>query len=98
MSDLHSYLFLYSALVGDPESIRDFIDSRPEIVNWQIRGAYLRNAMVLVSNKTPNELSDIIRGKFSTGGFIVARLDGSASNGWLPKEMWDFINNPKPVK
>jgi hypothetical protein len=94
---LYSYLFVYNDDLGSADDLKAYADIRPEIVNWKRRFAKLPNSMLLVSPEDAGTLSNIIRERFPDGSFIIVQVNDVDKNGWLPKSMWDLINNPRPA-
>lgn len=89
---MKTFIFAFNSSLGSQQSVLDFLDTRPEILNWL---NLLPQSIVLVSEKTVSELTDIIRSKYPGHHFIVSEISGLSSNGFLGKTSWEFINHPK---
>lgn len=98
MSNLSSYLLLFSDSVGNGSQVQDFIDRKSEIVNWIRFSAQFPNAIFLVSELNAEQITDLIHSEFAAGSFIVIKLTRSQKNGYLVQSLWDFINEPSPSK
>lgn len=71
--------------------VRDFIDSRAEIVNWT---TVTLNSFVIVSAETSVGLTRIFGQQFRRGRFLVVDMSFDA-NGRVPGSVWSMINEPK---
>lgn len=87
------FLVGFNALTLRVQDLTDFFDTRAEIVNWY---GILPGQVFVISALDAKTLNQLIVSRFPKGFFIVAQLDPSATDGWLPQEAWDFINEPKP--
>lgn len=85
-----AYLFVYSNRLGNRNQVRDFIDGRSEILHWRFD---LPNSFYLITRLSADELYDIIQ-KFNNnrGTFIICEV-GENTQGWLPEEAWDLLND-----
>jgi hypothetical protein len=72
----------------------DTIDSIESIVNWS---AFLPSGICLVSSASAKEVARDIRRALPNTRFLVVEIEPGKKNGWLPKNVWRFINEPKPV-
>jgi hypothetical protein len=89
---MQPYLLTFSTAGFSRQALLDFLDTRPEVLNWY---AFAESGVFVISEKTPHELSAIIHGGFPWVLFVVTHVPASNNNGWLPKAAWDFINNPR---
>lgn len=92
---LKTFLFTCTPEFGGMAELTEFIDARPEIVNWL---RFSQTHFLLVSEMTANELADLLL-QFNparTGRFIVVETTGDR-NGWLPENAWNLMANPKPA-
>jgi|SRR5580700_6857559 hypothetical protein len=83
----------FNALSLAVQDLTGFFDTRPEIVNWY---SILMGQVFVISALDAQALNRLIVNRFPNGLFIVTQLDPSATDGWLPQEAWDFINQPQP--
>jgi hypothetical protein len=95
MSDqLASYLFVIDSSTMSRDDAMNIVDTLSEIVNWQ---KILPDAAVLVSSNSVNDLQKLLREKMPGQRFMLVGLERANKNGWLAKNSWDFMNNPKHV-
>lgn len=67
-----------------------FLDSRPEILNWLT----LFPSMFIVSEYSSYEISEVFRQQYPEKQFIITQIAPTDNNGYMPQQVWDFINNP----
>lgn len=84
----------YQQEVSDHE-VAAFLRSRREVLNLK---RPLPHVAFVISERNASSLTELISKKFPQGFFIVAEYDPYNSDGALPGEMWDFLNNPKPAR
>lgn len=84
------YLFLYNSKVGDYATIREVINSLPEIITWRHE---LDNSFFLISRHKASEISNSFRDVFGheTGKFLISEIT-SNKQGWLSTRSWHLIN------
>jgi hypothetical protein len=68
------------------------IDRMSEIPNWY---AFLNNTICFVSELSAKRLARQFRDAFPDLRFIVVEIDAGKKGGWLPKSVWEFINDPQ---
>lgn len=93
MSTYRCFLVGFNALSLAVQDLTAFFDTRSEIVNWY---SILMGQVFVISALDAKTLNHLIVNRFPKGLFIVAQLDPSTTDGWLPQEAWDFINQPQP--
>ena len=83
-----NYILVFSDSVGDKDQVKEFIDSRPEILNWYL---CMSNAIFIRSKYTADQLSEMFR-EFTgdKGRFLILDVD-TDRQGWLPKKAWSFM-------
>ena len=88
-----NYILVFSDEVGEREDVKNFIDSRSEIITWYL---CMSNAIFIRSQLAANGLQQIFR-EFTkdNGRFIVLDCD-TDRNGWLPEKAWQFMRNEYP--
>jgi len=91
--NLKAFLLVFDAWFSPRQPILDFLNTRPEVKNWF---AFLPAAIFIISDRSAHELSAVFRQHFLGRLFVVTEIPAGANNGWLNKNAWDFINNPKP--
>ena len=82
------YLLVYDEDIRE-ESLLRFIDSRKEISDWM---TILPASVLLVSRSSPRQLANILGKKYPDAQFIITELETTRTDGMLPEECWDFIN------
>lgn len=84
------YLLVYSNKTGDRESIKNVINSIPEIVHWRYD---MPNSFYLQSEKSAQELTDLFVEKLNKEDkrFIISEIKDNRQ-GYLSKDTWNFIN------
>jgi hypothetical protein len=81
-------------LVFDRESnfnyqqLHDFIKNSTFITDWW---HYIKSGYLLVSPLSATALADQIRKAFVNHRFLLTKVVLSDSNGWLPKEAWEWV-------
>jgi len=83
-----TYLLVFDDAVGTRREVLDFLDKRPEMLDWY---ACLSNAVFIVSTKTASELTSLFRSFTSDKGRFVILDTDTDRNGWLPRKALDFI-------
>lgn len=73
--------------------LTDFLDTRSEIQNWY---AFLWSALFLVSDSDTYTLTMVVRRRFPQLTFVLSQVESYNTNGSLPTQAWDFLNDPKP--
>lgn len=89
---LKPFLVIFDNSQLPRQTLLDHLDTRSEIKNWF---AFLPSAVVVVSDQTASSVAACIRTGFPNQLFIVTEISSGANDGWLGKNVWDFINNPK---
>jgi hypothetical protein len=74
------------------QSLLDFLDTQPDVVNWLIFSA-LSGQVMVVSERSCLEVAGLIRTRFSGELFTVSIV--SEIDGWMNQGYWDFDNAPK---
>lgn len=93
VSTYRCFLVGFNALSLPVQDLTGFFDTRAEIVNWY---GILPGQIFVISALDVKTLNRLIGARFPKGFFIVAQLDPSVTDGWLPEEAWNFINQPQP--
>lgn len=89
---LQSYLLIFDNNQILRQSILDYLDTQPIVKNWL---AVLPAGIIIISHETAFELSKVFRERFPNQFFMCTEISRGANDGWLTKENWDFINEPK---
>jgi hypothetical protein len=81
-------------LIAKGEKFQDFLNRREEIDNWLRWFAQLPSCYLIASEKitTTKALTEIIQDfARKEGSFLVIKLSGGERNGWLNKQIWEFM-------
>jgi hypothetical protein len=79
---------------ADRQTMIDLIDKIPEIVNWRASNGVI----FIISEKNENWISEKIHaGLPQDTAFLVSTITIDSSQGYLDKDSWDFIRNPRRV-
>jgi len=88
-----NYILVWSNSAGKRDEIKEFINSRDEIITWYL---CMSNAIFIRSEYTAGALEKIFREfTMDKGRFIILDCDADR-NGWLPRKAWDFMKNKYP--
>lgn len=95
MATRYAYLLAYNDAFGDRDSVKQFLDGRPEILNWTYVLPY---SFFVVSELSAKDLTQVLHEHRATRNglarFIVIDVDTDKS-GWLPRKTWTFMNHPR---
>ncbi|MGA1979616.1 MAG: hypothetical protein ABSG99_03500 [Sedimentisphaerales bacterium] len=89
---LKSYLLSIDGLVVRRSQVLDYLDKSPQILNWF---AIMKDSILITSKNNATQLREMLHLAFPFGWFIITELQTGNYDGWLPKENWDFIANPR---
>ena len=89
---LKPYLVAFNDAQITRQALLDFLDTRPEVKNWF---AFMPAAIFVISDRSARQLAEAIRSGFPGKNFVVSEVPAGANDGWLGKDVWDFINNPR---
>jgi hypothetical protein len=81
----------YQQEVSDNEVVA-YLEAKREVLNLM---RLLPNTALIVSDRNATSLSRLIDEKFPQGYYIIAEYIPYNSDGSLPEEAWNFLNNPK---
>lgn len=88
---LKAFVVIFSDAQINRQALLDFLDTRPEVKNWF---AFLPSAIFVVSDKTATQIAEIIRLGFPEKHLFVSEVSRGTNDGWLARNVWDFINAP----
>jgi len=86
-----AYLFTYSSIVTSEEA-NAILNRTAAIETWLSPFPY---AAIIISRLSVNELAAVLRTHFHEAWFMVAEVNKDNSNGWLPKQLWDYVTDPQ---
>jgi hypothetical protein len=90
---LKPFLFVANLPQGVTRAqILEHLNTRQEVKHWY---AFFPNAIVVISDRNATELMSAVRQQFPSLHFIVTEIPTGSNNGWLNKDVWEFINNPR---
>ena len=84
------YLFTYSAACSQA-TVHAILNATNAIHNWIAPFPY---SAILVSNLDTRELGATLRHQLNGAWFVVTQIDNQLTDGWLPRDMWQYVNNP----
>jgi hypothetical protein len=93
VSECRCFLVGFNALSLPVQDLTGFFETCAGIANWY---GILPGQVFIVSSLDARTLNRLIGSMFPKEFFIVAQLDSSATDGWLPQDAWDIINQPQP--
>ena len=82
------YLLVYDEDIRE-EALLSFLDTRKEILDWM---TILPASVLLTSRHSPRQLTKLLSKKYPDAQFIVTEIETTQTDGMLPEECWDFIN------
>jgi hypothetical protein len=85
------FTLCFNILGPTREAVLEFLNSRPEILNWY---TVLPGQVFVVSDRSAHDLSALLRARFSPFFFFVAEINPYTINGLLPTAAWEFVNQP----
>lgn len=89
---VHMMSFVYP----NRQELLDALDTIHSIKNWRAASGAI--FIVTEESVASSSLSQQIHKAIpSLQKFIIARIDGTQSQGLSDKETWNFLNNPKPA-
>ena len=90
---MRPYILVFTESLGlNRQVVLDYLDTRPEILNWY---TFHRTAIFIISRHSAYQLSELFRQRFPNVLFIITEIIPGRNDGWLPQVAWDFINNPR---
>ena len=88
---MKSYLFTYSQACTQ-EYVQAVLNDTKGVQTWIAPFPY---AAILVSNLNTQDLSAILRDRLPNVWFMVAEMNPQSVNGWLPGNLWEYVNDPQ---
>ena len=88
-----NYLLVFNDDVGTMEQVKEFLNSRSEILTWYF---CLTHAIFIRSSYTASTLQRVFR-EFTKDKARFIILDCKTDrNGWLPRHAWEFMKDEYP--
>ncbi len=92
---MNTYMLSFTSNTGTVtrQNILDYLDTKREILNWF---AAMPFTIIIISKETHSKLSELLRNRFANDiTFLLTKTEPHAVDGFINKQVWDFINNPK---
>jgi len=89
---LRPFLLIFDTIYGPRQDILNYLDTRPEIKNWY---AFMPTAIIVISDCQAPQIAALFRQRFPGRQFMITEVPRGENDGWLNKNVWDFINNPQ---
>ena len=87
---MKSYLLSHSGACT-PEHVQRVVNDIRAVETWMTPFPY---AAILISRLDVRDLAAVIRERLPGVWFMVTELNGRSVQGWLPAELWDYVNDP----
>ena len=87
---MKSYLFTYGQACTQAYA-HAILDATQAIDTWVAPFPY---AAILVSRLDVQDLASVLRGRLPDVWFMVTEVNPQSVNGWLPADLWLYVNNP----
>lgn len=84
----------YQQEISDDELVA-FLETKREVLNLM---RSLPNTVFIVSDRNASILASLLDRKFPQAFFIVAEYDPYNTDGSLPEELWNFLNEPRETR
>jgi len=85
---MKTYLLIYDESIRE-KTLLSFLDSRKEILDWM---TFLPSSVFLMSRHSLQHLTTIFRRKYPQAQFLITEIETERTDGMLPEECWEFIN------
>ena len=85
-----SYLFAYSADLGNYDEVKGFLNQCEIVTTWRHE---INNLFFIVSDNTASDISDYVRRYFQNDGTFIVSEFSNNSQGWLTQMGWTFLEN-----
>jgi len=92
---MKAYLLVFDSRQFGRKLVTQRLDKMPSIVNWY---AFFENVLCLASEDDAKEVSSLVREAFPDLRFLVTEVDPGKKGGWLPRSIWEFLNEPRPAE
>lgn len=93
---MKAFLLVFDSSVISRDEMHRKLDRITEIANWY---SLLDNTFCLASDRDAKWLAARLREDvIPNTRFIVTEVEKHKKGGWLPREIWEFLARPRPVK
>jgi hypothetical protein len=90
---MRPYLITHNDFIIPDVSLRAFLDTRSEILNWY---RPFIGAIIVVSQHNQTYMANMLLKQYPQKQFIITEMNAGTSDGQLFQPAWDFIRSPKP--
>ena len=87
---MKAHLLAYSQACAPPQ-VQRLLNDTQAVETWVTPFPY---AAILVSRLDVNDIAAVLRDRLPGVWFMVTELRSDAVQGWLPKELWEYVNSP----
>ncbi len=87
---MKAYLLAYSQACT-PQHVQHQLNDMRAVSTWITPFPF---AAIVVSDHSVNDLAAVLRERLPGVWFMVTELRGSSVQGWLPRDLWDYVNCP----
>jgi hypothetical protein len=92
---MNAYLLVFDDSRLTREQVWRKLNKLPEIGQWY---SIFGNTFCLASDQTAQSLAAKLREEvIPEVRFVISEIDAHKKGGWLPREIWDFIDEPKAL-
>ena len=85
------YLLTYSQACT-PTNVHQLLNDTRAVETWVTPFPY---AAILISKLNVDDLAAVLRGRIPGIWFMVTELNPHSVQGWLPGNLWEYVNNPQ---
>ena len=87
---MKSYLLSHSGACA-PEHVQQVLNETQAVETWITPFPY---AAILISRLDVRDLAAVIRERLPGVWLMVTELNGGSVQGWLPADLWEYVNDP----
>ena len=91
---MKSYLLSHSEACT-PEHVQRVLNDTRAVETWVTPFPY---AAILISRLDVRDLAAVIRERLPGVWLMVTELNGGAVQGWLPADLWEYVNDPSKAR
>ena len=88
---MKAYLLAYSQACT-PTKAHQLLNDTPAVETWVTPFPY---AAILISKLNVNDLAAVLRDRIPGVWFMVTELNPHSVQGWLPGNLWEYVNDPQ---
>ena len=88
---MKTYLLTYSQACT-PIQVQYLLNDTQAIETWVTPFPY---AAILLSKLSVHDLAAVIRSRLPGVWFMMTELKSDTVQGWLPGDLWEYVNNPQ---